>query len=320
MVNYKTKKMNFGLIGVSGFIAPRHLKAIKETNNKLIVGYDINDSVGIMDSFFPDSNFFKDFNEFDRFVEAKQISEDKLDYISICSPNYLHYPHIKYSLRTDVDVICEKPLVLTLEDLDKLMKEEANSGKRVFTILQLRLHPTIISLKEKISNNKNKKEVDLVYITSRGKWYHKSWKGEKNKSGGIAMNIGIHFFDMLSFVFGNFKDSKVNYISETKASGILELENARVRWFLSIDENDLKKDIRDRGIKTYRSIMIDGEELEFSDGFTDLHTQSYQSILNGNGFSLEDSRNSIEMSLNIMSSSAIGLKDDYHPYLKNVSI
>lgn len=310
--------MNFGIIGISGFIAPRHLKAIKETNNRLIVGYDINDSVGIMDSFSPDSFFFNDFNEFDRFLESKFNTNDQLDYMSICSPNYLHYSHIKYSLRSDVDVICEKPLVLSLEDLDKLKMEEFKTGKKVYTILQLRLHPAIISLKEKVQNSEHKKEVDLIYITSRGKWYHKSWKGERSKSGGIAMNIGIHFFDMLSYVFGDFISSKVNYISETKASGILELKNARVRWFLSIDENDLKDDIKNRGLKTYRSILIDGEELEFSDGFTDLHTQSYQSILNGNGFTLEDSRKSIELSSNIMSSNVIGLKDDYHPYLKNI--
>ena len=312
--------MNFGLIGISGFIAPRHLKAIKETNNRLIVGYDINDSVGIMDSFFPHSFFFNDFNEFDRFLESKFNTKDKLDYMSICSPNFLHYSHIKYSLRSDLDVICEKPLVLSLEDLDKLKNEEFKTGKKVYTILQLRLHPAIISLKERVQNSEHKKEVDLIYITSRGKWYHKSWKGERSKSGGIAMNIGIHFFDMLSYVFGDFISSKVNYISETKASGILELKNARVRWFLSIDENDLKDDIKNRGIKTYRSILIDGEELEFSDGFTDLHTQSYQSILNGNGFTLEDSRKSIELSSNIMSSNVIGLKDDYHPYLKNIKL
>jgi len=312
--------MNFGLIGISGFIAPRHLKAIKETNNRLIVGYDINDSVGIMDSFFPNSFFFNDFNEFDRFLESKFNTNDKIDYMSICSPNFLHYSHIKYSLRSDIDVICEKPLVLSLEDLDKLKNEEFKTGKKVYTILQLRLHPAIISLKEKVQNSELKKEVDLIYITSRGKWYHKSWKGERSKSGGIAMNIGIHFFDMLSYVFGDYISSKVNYISETKASGILELKNARVRWFLSIDENDLKDDIKNRGIKTYRSILIDGEELEFSDGFTDLHTQSYQSILNGNGFTLEDSRKSIELSSNIMSSNVIGLKDDYHPYLKNIKL
>lgn len=312
--------MNFGLIGISGFIAPRHLKAIKETNNRLIVGYDINDSVGIMDSFFPDSFFFNDFNEFDRFLESKFNTSEKLDYMSICSPNYLHYSHIKYSLRSDVDVICEKPLVLSIEDLDKLQSEEFKTGKKVYTILQLRLHPAIISLKEKVQNSEHKKEVDLIYITSRGKWYHKSWKGERSKSGGIAMNIGIHFFDMLSYVFGDFISSKVNYISETKASGILELKNARVRWFLSIDENDLKDDIKNKGIKTYRSILIDGEELEFSDGFTDLHTQSYQSILNDSGFTLEDSRKSIELSSNIMSSNVIGLKDDYHPYLKNIKL
>ena len=312
--------MNFGLIGISGFIAPRHLKAIKETSNRLIVGYDINDSVGIMDSFFPDSYFFKDFNEFDRFLESKIHTTEKIDYMSICSPNFLHYSHIKYSLRSNFDVICEKPLVLTLDDLDKLKNEEIKNGKKVYTILQLRLHPAIIALKDKVKVTSYKKNVDLVYITSRGKWYHKSWKGEKCKSGGIAMNIGIHFFDMLAHVFGDFTSSKVNYISETKASGILELENARVRWFLSIDENDLNKDIRNKGIKTYRSILIDGEELEFSDGFTDLHTKSYQSILRGDGFELEDTRKSIELSSNIMSSNAIGLKGDYHPYLKNINI
>lgn len=309
--------MNFGLIGVSGFIAPRHLKAIKETNNKLIVGYDVNDSVGIMDSFFPESFFFNDFNEFDRFIDNNKVGQ-KIDFMSICSPNFLHYSHIKYSLRSEADVICEKPLVLNLEDLDSLIEEEVKTGKKVYTILQLRLHPAIIGLKEKVLNSGTKKDVDLVYITSRGKWYHKSWKGDKTKSGGIAMNIGIHFFDMLTYIFGDVSSSKVNYLSDIKASGILELESARVRWFLSIDENDLKEETRSKGLKTYRSLLIDGEELEFSDGFTDLHTKSYEKIIEGKGFTLEDSRKSIEISSNIMTSDVIGLKDDYHPYLRNI--
>lgn len=314
--------MNFGMIGVSGFIAPRHLKAIKETGNQLIVGYDPNDSVGIIDSYFPSSEFFTQFNDFDRCVEALQKSSNKLDYLSICSPNYLHYSHIKYGLKNEMKVICEKPLVLNLTDHARLIAEEKETGQSVYTILQLRLHPAIIALKDKVnaSSQKEKANVDLVYITSRGKWYHTSWKGDQNKSGGIAMNIGIHFFDMLSFIFGKKITSEVNYMSKTKGGGYIEFENARVRWFLSIDENDLTEAVKAKGQKTYRSIQIDGEELEFSEGFTDLHTQSYQNILSGQGFSLEESRNAIEMSSEIMQMQPKGLTGDYSPYFKNVKL
>ncbi len=293
---------NFALIGVAGYIAPRHLKAIKDTNNNLIACLDKFDSVGIMDSYFPNADFFVEFERFDRHIEKiKRQQNIQLDYVSICTPNYLHDAHIRMALRRGADAICEKPLVLNPWNVDALEEIEQEYNGKINTILQLRLHPSIIALKNKVEQeNKNTKyEVELNYVTSRGNWYDISWKGDQSKSGGVSTNIGIHFFDMLGWIFGGVQENKVYLREKDKASGYLEFEKARVKWFLSIDENSLPKEIREKGQRTYRSITIDGEEIEFSNGFTDLHTVSYQKILNGGGFGVVDARKSIEIAYNI---------------------
>lgn len=288
---------NFGLIGAAGYIAPRHLKAIKETNNQLLCALDNFDSVGIMDSYFPEAHFFVEFERFDRHIEKLKRNGQFLDYISICTPNYLHDAHIRMALRAGADAICEKPLVLNPWNIDALQEIEAQYNKRIHTILQLRLHPSIIQLKQQINaqQSKTKHEVDLTYITSRGKWYDISWKGDAEKSGGVATNIGVHFFDMLSWIFGAVQDIETHVHEKHKAAGYLEFENARVRWFLSIDAHDLPADIKQKQQRTYRSITVDGQELEFSNGFTDLHTVSYQEILKGNGFPIAEAKNSIDI-------------------------
>jgi UDP-N-acetyl-2-amino-2-deoxyglucuronate dehydrogenase len=288
---------NFALIGAAGYIAPRHLKAIKDTNNTLIAALDKFDSVGVMDSYFPNADFFTEFERFDRHVEKLRRNQIPLDYVSICTPNYLHDSHIRMALRRGADAICEKPLVLNPWNIDALKEIERESGQKINTILQLRLHPSIIALKKKVDaeNKKEKYDVDLRYITSRGNWYDISWKGDESKSGGIATNIGVHFFDMLYWIFGNVQENIVHTREKDKASGYLEFKNARVRWFLSINENDLPKEIKEKGQRTFRSITIDNQELEFSSGFTDLHTSSYQEILKGNGFGLKDSEESIKI-------------------------
>ena len=288
---------NFALIGAAGYIAPRHLKAIKETNNNLIAALDKFDSVGIMDSYFPNADFFVEFERFDRHLEKLKRKDVPLDYVSICTPNYLHDSHIRMALRRGADAICEKPLVLNPWNLEALSAIEKESDNRINTILQLRLHESIIQLKEKVDteHKKGKYDIDLTYLTSRGKWYDISWKGDESKSGGIATNIGVHFYDMLSWVFGDVQENTVHLREKNKAAGFLEFEKARVRWFLSIDENDLPNPIKELGQKTYRSIQIDQQELEFSDGFTELHTESYKGILNGRGFGLEDVKQSIHI-------------------------
>ncbi|WP_373818400.1 Gfo/Idh/MocA family protein [Glaesserella sp.] len=308
---------NFALIGAGGYIAPRHLKAIKETGNNLTVAMDVNDSVGIMDSHFPEAEFFTEFEEFEAFVEDQKLQGKKLDYISICSPNYLHLPHMKYALKNGIDVICEKPLVLNAKDLDTLAKYEKKYGTKVNSILQLRLHPSIITLKEKVdAAPKNKVfDVDLAYLTSRGKWYLKSWKGVNRKSGGIATNIGIHFYDMLHFIFGKVVKNEVYYRDEKTTSGYLEYERARVRWFLSIDATHLPENAVQGEKLTYRSITIEGEELEFSNGFTDLHTPNYQLVLEGNGFGIEENRAAIETVEMIRTASIIENPVNPHPLL-----
>lgn len=287
---------NFALIGAAGYIAPRHMKAIKETGNKLSVAYDINDSVGIIDSISPDSHFFTNFEEFSEYAwQLKRNSTTRLDYVSICSPNHMHASHIAAGLRLGCDVICEKPLVPTAKDLDELARVEKETGKRVYNILQLRHHQAILDLKNKIAQSTTckKHEVELTYITSRGKWYHTSWKGDPRKSFGVATNIGVHFFDMLHFIFGRLQKNILHFTDEMKASGYLEYEKARVRWFLSVDANDLPDLIVGKQM-TFRTINCDGEELEFSDGFTDLHTVSYQEILAGRGYGIEDARHCVE--------------------------
>ncbi|MAD45072.1 MULTISPECIES: Gfo/Idh/MocA family oxidoreductase [Alteromonas] len=288
---------NFALIGASGYIAPRHMKAIKETQNTLTVCYDKNDSVGIIDSISPQSEFFTEFERFYEFAfSLKRTPHQKLDYVSVCSPNYLHHAHIAAGMRLGCDVICEKPLVPSLKLLDDLSLIEKETGRRVFNILQLRHHNAILDLKSQIEKEKrdDKYEVELTYITSRGKWYMESWKGDPKKSFGIATNIGIHFFDMLHFIFGNLIKNELHYIDNKKAFGYLEYEKARVPWFLSIDAADLPGFVQGKQ-STFRSITVDGKEIEFSQGFTDLHTVSYQEILAGRGYGIEDARHCIEV-------------------------
>lgn len=289
--------MNFALIGAAGYIAPRHLQAIKDTGNNLVAALDKFDSVGIMDSYFPHADFFTEFERFDRHIDKLKRIGQKIDYVSICSPNYLHDSHIRFALRHHADAICEKPLVLNPWNVDALSDIEKETGKRVYTILQLRLHPNIIQLKKEVEASPADKifDVDLTYITSRGKWYHHSWKGDEMKSGGIATNIGIHFFDMLLWVFGGLKEAKINKYEADMASGFLELNKARVKWMLSINENNLPAEAKSKGKRTFRSLKMNGNEIEFSDGFTELHTKSYAEILAGRGFGLEDARPSIEL-------------------------
>ncbi|MGX2949010.1 Gfo/Idh/MocA family protein [Frederiksenia canicola] len=310
----------FALVGAGGYIAPRHLKAIKETGNELIVAIDINDSVGIMDSHFPEAEFFTEFEEFEAFVEDQKMQGKKLDYISICSPNYLHSPHMKYALKNGIDVICEKPLVLTSKDLDVLTEYEKKYGAKVNSILQLRLHPSIIALREKVQAAPADKifDVDLTYLTSRGKWYLKSWKGVDQKSGGVATNIGVHFYDMLHFIFGKVIKNEVHYRDEQTCAGYLEYEKAKVRWFLSVDAKNLPENAIQGEKLTYRSITIEGEELEFSGGFTDLHTQNYQLVLDGKGFGIEDNRAAIETVEVIRTAPILEKPDQSHPLLARV--
>lgn len=310
---------NFALIGASGYIAPRHLKAIKDTSNNLLAAYDKFDSVGIIDSYFPKADFFVEFERFDRHLEKLKYEKDvDLDFVSICTPNYLHDSHIRMALRRGADAICEKPLVLNPWNIDALSKIEKETGKKVYNILQLRVHKSIIELKQKIDAAPKDKvfDVDLTYLTSRGNWYYTSWKGDVAKSGGIATNIGVHFYDMLSWVFGDVKENIVHIHEHDRASGYLELEKARVRWFLSINEDVLPEEVKAKGQRTYRSITIEGEELEFSGGFTDLHNRVYESILDGNGYGLEDARQAIEIVHSIRYAQPVGLKGEYHPFAK----
>ncbi|MCZ2459949.1 MAG: Gfo/Idh/MocA family oxidoreductase [Chitinophagales bacterium] len=288
---------NFALIGVGGYIAPRHLKAIKDTGHNLIAALDKNDSVGILDSYFPEADFFTEFERFDRHLEKLKRKGKLIDYVTVCSPNYLHDAHIRFGLRIGADVICEKPLVLNPWNVDGLAEIEKETGKKIFTILQLRLHPAIIALKEKVQKAPagKKFDIDLKYITSRGHWYYVSWKGDIQKSGGIATNIGIHFFDMLLWIFGDVRSNRVDQHSRDTASGRLELERADVNWLLSIDANSLPEEVRQAGKRTFRSMTIDGEEFEFSEGFTELHTKSYDEILKGNGFLIGETRRSIQL-------------------------
>jgi len=315
MNNTKTR---FALIGAAGYIAIRHVKAIKETGNDLKATLDLFDSVGFLDAYFPNTDFFTEYERFDRHVDKLKRKDKKIDYVSICTPNYLHDSHIRFALKNDAHAICEKPLVLNPWNIDGLAEMEQETGKKINTILQLRLHPSIIALKEKIANGPKDKvyDVDLAYLTSRGNWYHYSWKGNAKKSGGISTNIGIHFYDMLTWIFGDVKESIVHEHGEKRAAGFLQLQKARVRWVLSVDENDLPDNVKLKGQRTFRSITVEGEEIEFSKGFTDLHTLSYQEILRGNGFGLDDARKSIEIVYDIRNATPIGLKGDYHPLCK----
>ena len=288
---------NFILIGAAGYIAPRHMKAIKETGNNLIAAYDPYDGVGIMDSHFPDAHFFTEFERFDRHIEKLKRSGTEIDYVTICSPNYLHDSHIRYGLRIGADVICEKPLVLNPWNVDALIELEEEYNNKVHTILQLRHHEAILELKDKIANGPADKiyDIDLTYITSRGNWYYTSWKGDESKSGGIASNIGVHFFDMLQWIFGPMQSFSVNEKTRDTNSGTLKLKNANVNWYLSINSNNLPDQAKQEKLTTFRTLSIEGESIEFSKGFTDLHTVSYQKILDGFGYGLKDAKNSIEI-------------------------
>jgi UDP-N-acetyl-2-amino-2-deoxyglucuronate dehydrogenase len=309
---------NFALIGAAGYIAPRHLKAIKDTGNNLLAALDKHDCVGIMDSHFPDADFFVEFERFDRHIDKLKRQGTKVDYVSICTPNYLHDSHIRFALRQGADAICEKPIVLNPWNIDALQEIERETKKKVYTVLQLRLHPAIIALKKQIEEGPKDKiyDVDLTYITSRGRWYGISWKGDIQKSGGVATNIGVHFFDMLTWIFGDVQKSVVHIAEENKSAGYLELKNARVRWFLSVDYNDVPNDFKAKNKRTFRSILIEGKEIEFSEGFSDLHTDTYRGIIDGRGYGLEEARQSIQTVYTIRNSHPEGLKGNFHPFCK----
>ncbi|MFA8299415.1 MAG: Gfo/Idh/MocA family oxidoreductase [Hyphomicrobiales bacterium] len=311
-------KKNFALIGAAGYIAVRHMKAVKDLGHNITAVLDKFDSVGIIDSYFPQASFFLEPERFDRHLyKLYKEGKESIDYVSICSPNYLHDAHIRLALRNHSHAICEKPLVLNPWNLDALQEVEKETNKNIYTILQLRLHPAIIELKKQVENNEDKiYDVDLSYITSRGKWYGISWKGDESKSGGVATNIGIHFFDMLMYIFGDVKKNIVHIRENSKIAGYLELEKARVRWFLSIDENDLPLHCKDNQQRTFRSITVEDKEIEFSNGFTDLHTQSYDQILKGNGYGIRDAYPSVQLVHDIRNIKPIGLKDDYHPLIQ----
>ncbi|MEI8394552.1 MAG: Gfo/Idh/MocA family oxidoreductase [Rhodospirillaceae bacterium] len=306
----------FALIGAAGYIAPRHMKAIKDTGNVLVASLDPSDNVGIMDSYFPDADFFTEFERFDRHLDKRRRRGEGVEYISIASPNYLHDAHIRFALRSGCHAICEKPLVLNPWNVDALAEIERESERRIYNILQLRHHDAIKALRDKVAAGPPGKvyDVDLTYLTSRGHWYHVSWKGNVERSGGIATNIGVHFFDMLAWVFGPRSRSVVNIHERDVAAGYLEFERARVRWFLSINADHLPTKAKAAGKRTLRSILIDGEELEFSEGFTELHTITYADILAGGGYGLEDARTAIETVYDIRRSPPVGLKGDYHPF------
>lgn len=315
------KPLNFALIGSAGYIAPRHMKAIKDNGHQLVAALDRFDVMGTIDQYFPDADFFTEPERFDRHLDKlRRQGKKKIDYVSICSPNYLHDAHIRLALRNGAHAICEKPLVLNPWNVDALEEIEQENQCRIYNILQLRLHPSIIALKEKIDNAPADKvyDFDLTYITSRGRWYFISWKGQLEKSGGIATNIGIHFFDMLLWIFGGVKENIVHLSEANKAAGMLSLEKARVRWFLSLDYNDIPEVIKAKGQRTYRSMILEGDEIDFSGGFTELHTKAYSDIFEGNGYGLETARPSINAVHTIRNAKPVGLAGDYHPNLKKL--
>jgi len=308
---------NFAMTGVAGYISPRHLKAIKETGNRLLAACDPHDSVGLLDSYFDDCKFFTEFERFDRHIEKLRRAgdEQRVHYVTICSPNYLHDAHVRFALRVGADAICEKPVVLNPWNIDALQELEQESGRRVYTILQLRVHPSLVALREKIQKERaaHKHEITLSYITSRGAWYLVSWKGSVERSGGLATNIGIHFFDLLIWLFGSVQKNEVHHSSAERACGLLELQNANVKWYLSINQNDLPADAKEKGKRTFRSITVDGQEIEFSEGFTDLHTVVYRETLAGRGFGLDDARPSVVVAHDIREAKPTGVGGHSHP-------
>lgn len=306
---------SFALIGAAGYVAPRHMKAIHVVGGDLKVAYDPNDSVGILDSHFPEAHFFTEFERFDRHVDKLRRRGEKIDYVSICSPNHLHDAHCRFALRSGADAICEKPLVLNPWNIDGLAEIERETGRRISTILQLRLHPAIIALRKKFAEVNERHKVSLTYIASRGRWYHASWKGEEAKSGGVATNIGVHFFDMLSFVFGGVRRNEAHLREPERAAGFLECERADVSWFLSVDCNDLPESVKGKKT-TFRSITVDNDEVEFSEGFTDLHTRSYEEIVAGRGFGLDEVRSSIDIVSTFRKAPVTGDNSLIHPFAK----
>lgn len=309
---------NFALIGAAGYIAPRHMQAIRDTGNDLVAALDPFDSVGIIDSHFPNADFFVEFERFDRHIDKLKREGKKLDYVSVCSPNYLHDAHCRFGLRHGADVICEKPIVLNPWNIDALEDIEKETGQNIYNILQLRLHPSVIELKKKIEAAPKDKifDIDLTYLTSRGNWYYTSWKGDKEKSGGIASNIGVHFYDMLMWIFGSVKQNIVHIHTHDRAAGYLELERARVRWFLSINYDVIPEHVKATGARTYRALTIEGEEFEFSGGFTELHTRSYEDVLSGGGFRIGEARKAIELVHDIRHKVPVGVLGEYHPLSK----
>lgn len=307
----------FALIGSAGYIADRHMKAIKETGNDLVCAIDKFDVMGKIDSWFPDAEFFLEIENLDKYMDDIRREGKPVEYVSICTPNYMHPSHIRFALRNGAHAICEKPLVIYPQDMHIISDIESETGKRVYTVLQLRYHPAILALKKEIDEGGDRiYDIDLSYITTRGKWYLKSWKGDISKSGGVATNIGIHFFDMITWIFGRVKENIVHVYNADKAAGFLQLEKARVRWFLSLDYHDLPAGAISQGMRTYRSITVNGREIEFSGGFTDLHTVTYQNILNGNGFGIEDARESIELTDYVRNAQPVGLQGEFHPFLR----
>lgn len=309
---------DFALIGAAGYIAPRHMKAIQDTNNRLVAAMDSFDSVGIIDSYFPNADFFTEFERFDRHIDKLKRNGKKVDYVSICSPNYLHDSHIRFGLRNQADVICEKPIVLNPWNIEPLVRMQEETQQQVYSILQLRLHENVLALKKEIEAAPDDKiyDIDLTYLTSRGHWYYTSWKGDNTKSGGIATNIGVHFFDMLTWIFGEVEQNTIHIHTHDRASGMLRLKRANVRWFLSINYDVIPEHIQKEGKRTYRSIQIEGKEFEFSKGFTELHSKSYQQILDGKGFSLEEAAQSIQIVHDIRHAKCQPLVEDYHPLAK----
>lgn len=315
---------NFAIIGVAGYIAPRHMKAIKDTGNKLVAALDKNDSVGVIDSYFPEADFFVEYERFDRHLDLLKRQGTGIDYVSIASPNYLHDSHIRFALRQGAHAICEKPLVLNPHNIDALKVVQEETNKQIYNILQIRLHPSIIALKDfvavEVAKNPNKVfDVDLTYLTSRGYWYFTSWKGDDHKSGGIATNIGVHFYDMLGWVFGDIKKNEVHLKQRDTNAGYLEFQHAKVRWFLSVNNDYIPEDIKDSGQRTYRSITVDGNKVEFSEGFADLHTESYKQIFLGNGFGLDEARKSIKIVSDIRNQDIVKKSSDVHPFIKKVT-
>lgn len=310
---------NFAIIGVAGFVAPRHLQAIRDTGCKLLAAVDPNDSVGVLDRYFPDTRFFTEIERFDRFLEKlrRRPDQERVHYVSVCSPNYLHDAHVRLALRVRAHVICEKPLVISPWNLDQLTELESEYDRRIFNVLQLRHHPSVVELKKRLESERSSSKTDvcLTYITRRGPWYQSSWKGSIEKSGGVAMNIGIHFFDLLMWLFGRAEHSEVHKSTPQKMAGFLELEKARVKWFLSIDSDDLPAGHLDKGLPAHRSITIDGKEFDLSGGFTDLHTKVYEHALDGVGFGIEDARASIELVHAIRGTKVIGSNEHAHPAL-----